>query len=250
MASAWPVSQSVIGLIPLLLITTLIFLLGIASTLTLPNTLPKQTTPKTSVIREVSEGIKLTFASPHMRNPVLLMSSAGLLLGGPYAVLVPIILRDSHNATGFDFAAAFATFMVGGAISSGILLKIGKVQNPMLLLTLGYALGGIALVTWSFSPPYWFFLTTILLWGFGGGICLNMSRAILQEHAPLTHKSRILSVMYMGDEGGAPLGSLLIGVLVASIGIAQAAMLPGVLVLVISAILLTKTTKASAQQTN
>jgi len=180
----------------------------------------------------------LVLSSKTLRLPVLLMSSAGLILGGPYAVLVPLILRDTYQATGFDFALAFATFMIGGACSSGLLLRVGAIRNPVPLLIVGYSFGGFALLFWAISPPYWAFLASIFFWGIGGGICLNMSRTILQEQAPSTHKSRVLSVMYLGDEGGAPLGSLMTGALISTFTLSTASAIPGTMVLLISLLLL------------
>ncbi|SFL17771.1 Predicted arabinose efflux permease, MFS family [Pseudovibrio ascidiaceicola] len=227
-----------VGVAPLLGISGALFLAGIATSLHLPDTPALAVKDRPSILSEIRAGLALVLSSKTLRLPVLLMSSAGLILGGPYAVLVPLILRDTYQATGFDFALAFAVFMVGGACSSGILLKLGAIRNPVPLLVAGYSMGGFALLFWAISPPYWAFLGSIFFWGIGGGICLNMSRTILQEQAPSTHKSRVLSVMYLGDEGGAPLGSLITGALITTLSLSSASVIPGAAVLLISLLLL------------
>ncbi|EEA94819.1 MFS transporter [Pseudovibrio sp. JE062] len=227
-----------VDLAPLLATSGLLFLTGIITSLRLPDTPTLQKTDRPSIFHEIREGIGLVLSSKTLRLPVFLMSSAGLILGGPYAVLMPLILRDTYQATGFDFALAFATFMIGGACSSGLLLRVEAIRNPVPLLIVGYSFGGFALLFWAVSPPYWAFLASIFFWGIGGGICLNMSRTILQEQAPSTHKSRVLSVMYLGDEGGAPLGSLMTGALISTFTLATASAIPGTMVLPISLLLL------------
>lgn len=227
-----------VGVAPLLAISSTLFLVGITTSLRLPDTPALAVQDRPSIFSEIREGLALVLTSKTLRLPVLLMSSAGLILGGPYAVLVPLMLRDTYHATGFDFAFAFAVFMVGGACSSGILLKLGAIRNPIPLLVVGYSMGGFALLFWAISPPYWAFLGSIFFWGVGGGICLNMSRTILQEQAPSTHKSRVLSVMYLGDDGGAPVGSLITGVLITTLSLSSASIIPGAVVLLISLLLL------------
>ncbi|WP_108818836.1 MFS transporter [Pseudovibrio sp. Alg231-02] len=222
----------------LLGISSTLFLVGITTSLRLPDTPALTAKDRPSILSEIPEGLALVLSSKTLRLPVFLMSSAGLILGGPYAVLVPLMLRDTYHATGFDFAFAFAVFMVGGACSSGMLLKLGAIRNPVPLLVVGYSMGSFALLFWAMSPPYWAFLGSIFFWGVGGGICLNMSRTILQEQAPSTHKSRVLSVMYLGDEGGAPVGSLITGVLITTFSLSSASIIPGVVVLLISLLLL------------
>lgn len=223
-----------IGLTPILMLSGCLFLLGVISTLKLPAVPPQVDTKRKNPIWEVAEGGRVTFTSKTLRLPVLLLSSAGLLLGGPYEVLVPILLRENYQATAIDFSAAFAIFMVGGALSSFALLKLGRVRFQLELLLAGYAVGGLVLISWSTNLPYWAFLASIFIWGIGGGICLNISRSILQEHAPATHKSRVLSVMYFGDDGGSPIGAFLIALIISGAGASQSALIPGVIVVVVA----------------
>jgi MFS-type transporter involved in bile tolerance (Atg22 family) len=44
-----------------------------------------------------------------------------------------------------------------------------------------------------------------------GGIVMAMSRTILQEAAPASHRARILSIFSLANMGGMPLGALIMG---------------------------------------
>jgi MFS family permease len=70
-----------------------------------------------------------------------------------------------------------------------------------------------------------------------GGISMTLSRAIVQEASPPTHRARILSVYMLGMMGGMPIGSAIIGVLVEYMGIRNAVLVPGLGMLLIIAYL-------------
>ena len=56
---------------------------------------------------------------------------------------------------------------------------------------------------------------------------MSLSRAIVQEASPATHRARILSVFTLGMMGGMPIGSALLGVIVEYLGVQTAALIPG-----------------------
>lgn len=215
-----------LGILPLMILFIIIMAGGILFTLRLPNAPPSANRQQRPAIKDIGEGLKTVFKNKTLLAPILMMGSSGILLGGPYAVLVPLILRDIYHATAIDFSVAFATFMMGGAISSAILLRIGGVKNPWRLLVIGYVMGAVALIMWSLNLPYWGFLLGIFIWGMGGGICLAMSRTILQQSAPAEHRAKVMSVMYFGDEGSAPIGTMLTGYFIVLFGTLQAALIP------------------------
>ena len=74
--------------------------------------------------------------------------------------------------------------------------------------------------------PQWLFYLVVYLWGLGGGISMTMSRAIVQEAAPDTHRARIMSVYSLGMMGGMPIGSLVLGWCVGQFGARDAVLVP------------------------
>ena len=195
-----------------------LFIVGIGAWLCtrLPSAPPPSATPRRPPLIEIAEGIRVVLGSKRMLPPALMFAFGGLFLGGPYAVLVPLMLRDLYEGRASDIAFAFIAFIVGGAASTAGLVQTGGVNHPGRALVGGYLISGIALLIWSAHVPYWGFLIAITFWGFGGGICLSMGRTIMQETAPPSHRARAMSVYYLGGMGMAPLGSLATGYLVSA----------------------------------
>jgi MFS family permease len=70
------------------------------------------------------------------------------------------------------------------------------------------------------------FYLLIFLWGAGGGITMSMSRSIVQESAPPSHRARVMSVYSLGMMGGMPMGSLAMGYVIGVFGPLNAAWVP------------------------
>ena len=64
-----------------------------------------------------------------------------------------------------------------------------------------------------------------------------MSRSIVQENAPDTHRARIMSIFSLAMMGGSPVGSLLMGLLIDQVGIHMATLFP-VIGMIITALFL------------
>ena len=77
-----------------------------------------------------------------------------------------------------------------------------------------------------FGVPIDVFYLLIFLWGAGGGITMSMSRSIVQESAPPSHRARVMSVYSLGMMGGMPMGSLAMGYVIGVFGPLNAAWVP------------------------
>jgi MFS family permease len=70
---------------------------------------------------------------------------------------------------------------------------------------------------------------------------MTMSRSIVQEASPETHRARLMSVYSLGMMGGMPIGSVLLGWCVGHLGARNAVLVPVVGMLTVMVILLTRT---------
>jgi MFS family permease len=59
-----------------------------------------------------------------------------------------------------------------------------------------------------------------------GGISMTMSRSIVQEAAPASHRARVMSVFQLGMMGGMPIGSVVLGWCVGEYGARNAVLVP------------------------
>jgi len=81
----------------------------------------------------------------------------------------------------------------------------------------------------------------VFIWGMCNGIWLSLSRAIVQESAPSSHRARILAVLTLGNLGGYPIGSFLAGPFVAALGLRSAVLVPALGFTIVIVVMLTCT---------
>ena len=55
---------------------------------------------------------------------------------------------------------------------------------------------------------------------------MTLSRAIVQEASPATHRARLMSVFSLGMMGGMPIGSAAVGICVEYMGVRDAVLVP------------------------
>ncbi len=72
----------------------------------------------------------------------------------------------------------------------------------------------------------WGFYAVIYLWGTCGGVSMTMSRSIVQEASPSSHRARLMSVYSLGLMGGMPFGSAFLGWCVGLLGARNAVLVP------------------------
>lgn len=189
------------------------------------------------------DGYRYTFQSPLIRPTVILMGLAGLLLGGPIGVLVPLLLRDEYGGSALQFALVYGSFMLGGALSNALLGLMKGVVMTGVALGAGFALCVLALLIWAADTEFYVFILGSAVWGVGGGLCSCMSRTIVQMNVPQEIRARALSAMYSLDEGAAPIGSLLAGIIAAVWGVRELALICGVATFLVMVVIFSMSTE-------
>ena len=141
-------------------------------------------------------------------------------------VILPLMVRDLYAGSAGGIALVFAANMLGTCTTILLLIRRGGVQRPgrALLATGVLSCGVLSLL--HLELPEWLFYLVVYGWGMCGGISMTMSRAIVQEAAPETHRARLMSVYSLGMMGGMPIGSLLLGWCVGQFGARNAVLVP------------------------
>jgi MFS family permease len=179
-----------------------------------------------SALAEIGDGLRVAWGSADIRAPILLTFSVGVFFAGTYMVLLPLMVRDLYQGSAAGIAAVFAANMLGTCTTIVVLMRRGGVQRPGRALLVGGSLSVCILSLLHFELPIAVFYGVVYLWGMCGGISMTMSRAIVQEASPETHRARILSVYSLGMMGGMPIGSLLLGWCVGVLGVRDAVLVP------------------------
>lgn len=179
-------------------------------------------------LKAVREGLVEVYQSPVLFPLVLTALSVGLFFAGSFMVTLPVLIRDEYGGGIPKFSAATVSFWIGTIISSITLIRIGQIPNRGRATLLALMCGVAFLVAMSLPVPFWGLCLIFLGWGLGAGVALTLSRGIVQEVAPATHRARILAIYQLGFSGGMPLGSLAMGFLIEAFGPRNAVFIPAV----------------------
>jgi len=170
------------------------------------------------VLAGLGQAVAVAARSPVLGPVLILTSAVGLLFVGPYGVVLPLLVRDVYGGGPREIALLVSMLPVGG-IAGGLLLfaRGGVVRNGRALL-LGQGFAAVCVGSLAFAPPLAGAALAVFGWGFGSAFLLSAGRTIFHVHAPESQRATLLALYILGILGAGPLGSLLSGVLVGSLG--------------------------------
>ncbi len=212
---------------PLLLVTMAAFMLAAAfATTRIPKLEAVPQPQRRHPLKEIGEGLVLAWRSEVIRPSIVQTFAVGIFFAGAYVVLLPLMVRDLYAGSASGIALVFAANMLGTCTTILLLIRRGGVQRPgRALLATGIVSCGV-LSLLHLELPEWLFYFVVYAWGMCGGISMTMSRSIVQEAAPDTHRARLMSVYSLGMMGGMPIGSLLLGWCAGQFGVRNAVLVP------------------------
>jgi MFS family permease len=212
---------------PVLLVTMAFFLLAAAfATSRIPRVEASPKPARRHPLREIGEGLAIAWRSETIRPSIVQTFAVGVFFAGTYLVILPLMVRDLYAGSAGGIALVFAANMFGTCTTILFLIRRGGVQRPGRALLVTGVLSCAVLSLLHLELPEWLFYLVVYGWGMCGGISMTMSRAIVQEAAPETHRARLMSVYSLGMMGGMPIGSLLLGWCVGQFGARNAVLVP------------------------
>jgi MFS family permease len=215
-----------VGPATLLVIQALCMAGAAFATLRIPVLPPPASQLRRPALTEIAEGIALAWRSDAIRPALVLTFAVGVFFAGAYMVLLPLMIRDLYQGSAGGIALGFTCNMLGTCTTIFFLMRRGGLARPGRALMLGGTTSLTILSLLYFELPVWAFYGVVYLWGLCGGISMTMSRAIVQEASPETHRARLMSVYSLGMMGGMPLGSILLGWAVGYFGARTAVLVP------------------------
>jgi MFS family permease len=178
------------------------------------------------ILADIGEGIAIAWRSPTIRPAIMLTFSIGIFFAGTYVVVLPLMVRDLYFSGARGIALAFGANMLGTVFTIFVLMWRGGIERPGRALLLGASVSCAILSLLHLELPEWLFYTVSFVWGMCGGISMTMSRSIVQEAAPASHRARVMSVFQLGMMGGMPIGSVVLGWCVGEYGARNAVLVP------------------------
>jgi len=215
-----------IGAVPLILVQTTVMGLGALAVVQIRVDRFQRPDVRKHAVKEIFDGLALVFGSKRMLPVMLLNLAIGVFFAGAFTVLIPLTIRDVYHGGAQQIGFAYILNMVGTVAATLLLLARGGLARPGRAVILALGCGSLLFLPMVFGVPIGVFYLLIFLWGAGGGISMSMSRSIVQESAPPSHRARIMSVYSLGMMGGMPLGSLSMGYVIGAFGPLNAAWVP------------------------
>ena len=190
-----------------------------------------------SPLENIKAGLVVAWQSERIRPAIILIFGVGLFFASAYMVILPLMVRDIFDGGARGIAMAYGSNMLGTCTVIFFVMRRGGIARPGRALILAGCFSSLVVSCLYFELSELAFYGVIYIWGMCGGISMTLSRAIVQEASPPTHRARILSVFMLGMMGGMPIGSAIIGILVEYMGVRNAVLVPGVGMLMIIAYL-------------
>jgi len=194
-----------------------------------------------SRLADIVDGLRTVRRSASLLPVVAMMLAVGILYIGANLVTLPLIVRDVYRGDVVELAAVNVCFWGGTLAAIAAVIRIGRVVRPGRAFAVALSAGAAVLLLIAQPIPFWLLLGLCVFWGIGAGVTMTMGRAIVQTEAPSSHRARVLSVYQLGFMGGAPVGALLSGQLVAFLGPRAAAIPPALAMLAVLAWLIART---------
>ena len=176
---------------------------------------------------ELRAGLDEVSHSPILRPVMMMAVMTGILVVGPFMVLLPLLVRDQYAGGATEMGILTGMFPLGALVGGLFILQRGGIRRNGRALGFGYLAAAGAVSLLAADLPFAGTVFVVFLWGRTGSVFVNTMRTLFQQHASETNRARVLSVYTLGVLGGGPLGSLLSGFLASAVGLHAALLLIG-----------------------
>ena len=189
------------------------------------------------IVSQIKDGLRIAWSNLKIRTAMLQILALAVFFSGAYLVLLPVMIRELYGGGSLGLAGGFGFNLAGTVLATLVLMKTGRIRYPGRALIFGTVFSCSFLLALTLPLVDWLFYLILFFWGAGGGLIVIMSRSIVQENAPDTHRARIMSIFSLAMMGGSPIGSLLMGLLIDQVGVHMATLFP-VIGMIITALFL------------
>jgi MFS family permease len=158
---------------------------------------------------------------------ILLLLALVSFAGMPYTVLMPVIVRDVLHGGPSTLGMLMSASGLGALAGAVTLALRRSVLGLGMRIVVCAGLFGLALIAFSASRSLWLSLIILPVIGFAMMQHMASSNTILQTIVDDEKRGRVMAFYSMAFQGMAPFGSLMAGILAASIGAQRTLLLSG-----------------------
>lgn len=201
-----------------------------------PASRPALASPLRQLAGSIVQGFVTVKASPAMRAVVVQNSAMGIFFMGSYMVTLPVLVREVYAGTSMQLSWLNAANSLGLVVTILILLRFGDLHRQGRALLVAQGVGALVLASAGSGPGFYLVALAIFAWGMCGGVAMTMSRTIMQEHAPVDQRGRIMAFFSFSFMGSGPVGAVVCGALVSLLGAERALVVASASMLLVVAV--------------
>jgi MFS family permease len=171
----------------------------------------------------VRAGIRYARGRQQLWLPLAMMSIVGLLAFN-FAVVLPVLARDTFHGSGGTYGLLSTMLSIGSVAGS---LSVGLVRHPRRVYLVGASAAfGVGLIATAAAPTVLVVCIALLVTGAAAFCFVTLASTTLQLHSAPEFRGRILALWVFVYLGTTPIGSILTGWIIDAGG-ARAALVVG-----------------------
>jgi predicted MFS family arabinose efflux permease len=179
---------------------------------------PQSSGPKETALQTIAAGFRATLENRAIFQVLTINFASSIFNAGAFMTVFPFIIKRVYDGDAALLAIMMTVFYAGATLSNLLMYKLMPFQQPgrlFLLMQLSRIL--ILLLLWI-EPSWWLLVLATVAWGVNMGFTTTLARTIVQESAAAEFRGRILSVFTLGMMGSAPIGAILLGIIIEAFG--------------------------------
>lgn len=167
---------------------------------------PKDPAPRRS--GQVREGIRIVWADPRLRTPLLMAVVIGML-AYENQVALPLFAKFTYERGSAGYGLLSSFMGIGSVIGGLAVARFGRATHRRLGQAAAFL--GVAMTVAAFMPTYETMLAALLVVGMGSVFFITMTSANLQLSSPTEARGRVMALYITALIGTTPIGGPIIG---------------------------------------
>ena len=175
-----------------------------------------------SPFKNLADGFREIYKQQDIMQTLIINFTSSVFNAGAFMTVFPFIVKEIYGGNAFLLSFLMVIFYAGATISNLLMIRVMPLVRPgRIFLIMQLSRMVILGLVW-FEPVFWIFALACVGWGLNMGVTMTLARTIVQESAAAEFRARIMSVYSLGLLGSAPIGALILGSLIDSLGILNA----------------------------
>jgi predicted MFS family arabinose efflux permease len=171
-----------------------------------------------SALSQLAAGLVATFRDKVIFPLLAINFVSTIFNAGSFMTVYPFIVKRVYDGDAWILSLLMAVFFAGAALSNGVMLRFMPLRFPgRIYLVMQLSRIVVVYLLWI-EPDWWLLVLATIGWGLNMGVTTNLARSIVQESADAQYRGRILSVFSVGMVGSAPIGAIVLGWLIETVG--------------------------------